>query len=307
MSTEFDEQKWLKEELASFLSAREGNPVVKNLFVPDSSLEAFKAFHLRWDDKAYHRAVSFIANKRGELPALCNPLQDIIFNRRGGEAALTKQYRKDLAETWYNSDQYESRQTRCNKFMGKVLEFHAASFLEQHYKWNLEDMEAFQKDDPLPDILATTVSRRKVAISCKSLCQSPEVFNLNVQAAANDGVSCGWLSIYSPIDYLLFRICEGAWSLAPFTDHLRVVVIPLLHAANFRLQLDDNWIDFCDPHFLDRDGQMMQFWQTRSADRQRAERTLTELSQQIDGIVICEIGDGYRFDVCKEHWYANID
>ena len=304
MDNGFDEKKWVEEELANFLRARDTNSVVKQLFVPDSSLDQFRQFHLTWDDKAYHRAVSFIANKRGELTALCDPLEEMIFNRRGGAVTLTKQYTKDLEETWYRAVQPEQRQARCNKFMGKVLEFHAASFSEQHYGWQVEEMEAFQKDSvPLPDILAKQKGANTIAIACKTLCQSPEIFGLTVQAAENNGVYRGWISVYSPIDYLLFRICEGAWSLAQFSDRFRVVMVPLLHAANFKLQLDDNWINFSRLRFLDNDNQMFQFWQTRKEARQKAEVTLAQMSQCVDGIVICEIGDGYKFSVCKEHWY----
>ncbi len=306
MGSDFDEKQWLEEELASFMRARDTSPVVKQLFVPDSSLPKFQDFHLKWDEKAFHRAVSFVANKRGNLDALCRPLQDIIFDRFGGVAALTKQYRKDLEETWYRADEHGQRQARCNKFMGKVLEFHAAAFVERHYGWQTESMEAFQVSVLSPDVLCSTNSNEKIAIACKSLCQSPEVFDLTVQAGSNNGVSVGWLSIYSPIDYLLFRICEGAWSLKQFADGYRIVMVPLLHAANFKLQLDDNWIDFSDLQFLNRDAQMVEFWRTRQAERDRAVETLRTMSGHVDGIVICDIGNDFEFTVCKEHWFREI-
>jgi hypothetical protein len=303
MNTAFDEQKWLNEELEQFLIARDSNTVVKELFVPDSTLEDFRKFHLTWDDKAYHRAVSFIARKNGVLDDLC---ERIVFDQKGGPEKLTKQYRKDLIETWYNSDDFNRRQSRCNKFMGKVLEFHAAEFLQSFYGWRLVDMEAFASGTNIPDVSLESSSNDQIAVSCKTLCQSPEVFDLNIQAGSNNGVSVGWLSIYSPVDYLLYRICEGIWSLERFNGNRRVVVVPLLHEANFKLQLNDNWLDFSDPQFLNRDAQLDNFWATRQNERAKAQQTLDKIADHIDGIVICSIGNNYEFSVCKEHWYREI-
>jgi len=306
MNTAFDEQKWLQDELEQFLLARESSLVVKELFVPDSTLEEFKKFHLVWDDKAFHRSVSFIARKNDSLDGLCGPVQRIVFDLKGGSSQLTKQYRKDLVETWYTADDYGKRQSRCNKFMGKVLEFHAAEFIRDYYGWTLEDMEAFKKNTELPDILLSSGSEQKIAASCKTLCQSPEVFDLNIQAGANNGVSVGWLSIYSPIDYLLYRICEGAWSLESFDDYRKIVVVPLLHAANFKLQLDDNWIDFSHLQFLNRDAQLNRFWANKQKERERAYETLNHMENHVDGIVICSIGNQFELSICREHWFREI-
>ena len=307
MNTAFDEKKWLEDELEQFMLARQSRPVINQIMVPDSSLEKFKNFHLAWDDKAFHRSVPFMANKRGVIDGLCGPLQRIIFDLRGGPSALSKQYQSDLKETWYLADDFNKRRDQCNKFMGKVLEFHTAEFVQNHYGWKLVYMEAFKKQTALPDILCSTKSNEAVAVSCKVLCESPEVFDLNIQAIANNGALSGWLSIYTPIDYLLYRICESAWGLQEFKDARKVIVVLLVYSANFKLQPDDNWIDFSDLRFMDRDSQLAQFWDTQKEKKKEAVETLKNLSTFVDGVVICSIGDGYQLSICKEHWYREIN
>ena len=267
--------------IEAFLEFRKSDPVLRDLLIPDSSVESFKQFHLNWDDDAAHCSVPFLAYKKKTLEGLCAPLEEIIFNRRRGVEALTSQYKSDLKEDWYLSSDANKRQARCNKFLGKFFEFHAAYSLESHFGWQLVDMEAFKHSDASidrPDFMFRTDSGETVAVSCKTLCQSPEVFDLNQQALANDGVAVGWMSPYAPINYLQFRINEAVKGLQKFDGKRKVALIQLMHPENFKLQLDDNWIDISE---ADRHG-------------------------EVDGVIISTV-DTLKLSINKQHWWREID
>jgi hypothetical protein len=303
----------LEEELWSFLKVRDRNPVIRDLFIPEAILEEFKRFHRKYDEVAFHRSILLLAHQNDELAKLCSPLHTIIFDRWGGER-LSKQYRKDLVENWYLANDPRRRFERSKMFMGKVLEFHTAVFLEKHHKWLLNDMEAFHEEKSGSDILFTSEQGRQVAVSCKSPGQHPQIFDLSLEALADkDGCSSAWLSMYSTADYLLYLIATAANDIQAPQGGRRLVVISLMNPENFKIQLRDNWIDFSRPKFLnldtqfDEDSDMAQFWKSQSMTREKAVETARELPNLVDGIVILAVARKYRISVLLEHWYRFFD
>jgi hypothetical protein len=270
-------EDYARKRVEAFLSIRSNRPVLRELLAPSSVLDSFQEFHVKWDDEAAHCSVLLLAYEKQRLDSFCFPLEELIFNRRGGVSALTPQYQADLKEDWYLGKDAKRREARCNKFLGKFYEFHAALALENHFGWQLTDMEAFtQKSAPTPraDFTFTPQVGETIAVSCKTLCQSPEMFDLNCNALANNGVSVSWISPYAPVDYLELRIREAVEGLQQFDNQRRVVLIQLLHPENFKLQLEDNWVD------------------------------ISNLCSEndVDGIVISSAG-GFELEIIKEHWF----
>ena len=285
----------------AFLAHRERRPLLRDILLPESALEVFLRFHKNWDEEAAHRSLLLLAHENDELDGLCRPLEKFIYDWKGGPDALTPQYRSDLVESWYDEQDADRRQKRFNKLQGKVFEFHVASFF-QSLKWQVTGMEAFS--GPSCADIECLKGETTISLSCKTLCQSPEMFQLSRDAVENNGVAVHWVPVYGQLDYLLFRLTEGAWSLRLSHSDRKVVVLVLVHEENFHWQLGENWIDFDNPMFFDKDQSLTSFWEKHPEKRKQAEELFPQLPTLISGIIILQVGENFALSVTKQHWYV---
>ena len=65
--------------------------------------------------------------------------------------------------------------------------------------------------------------------------------------------------MYSPVDYLVFRIYEAARQLESTSNTRIAVAIVKNYDVSYKIQLTENWIDWADPKFLRRDSEIDEF------------------------------------------------
>ena len=298
----FDEEH-VATGLQEFLEIRSSLQVLSELVIPEFQLTSFIKSHSQEHIDEDNCSIPFSLFKVGKLHSFCNPLHDFIFNRNGGRDALLSDYRGSLMEKWYQAPDPDSRFAQRNQFMGKIVEFHTAHFLEEVYGWNVLNMEAFTKG-PCPDVLLQDVLNEvQLAVSVKTLFRSPEIFRLFRSHTSNTLPSSVFMSPYAPVNYLFYRICEGAWGLEGWRDYKRVLVINLTEMLRFNQRLDLDWLDFDNLRFIHPDESLHDFWATRARERNQAAETLARMSDHVDGILICHVSPTFDIKPIRTHWY----
>lgn len=290
-------------EIDGFLIARSGCQVLREVLVPESQLASFVEFHSQEQDIASHCSVPFLAYKNNELDAFCAPLHDLIFTRRCGAASLTHQYRTSLVEKWYEGPYPHSRFNRFRRYVGQLMEFHVACFLETAFGWQVHQMEAFS-GEPCPDVvLQSDEVGTRIAASVKTLCRDEDIFDLSLSPAPVRRRGSVFMSPYAPFNYLLFRICEAAWGLSNQSSYKRLVVINLMEMLRFNGRLGADWLDFDNLRFIYPDEGLEDFWAKIGQERRRAEDTLAHMRDHVDGIVICHLCPGFDIQPSRVHRY----
>lgn len=292
-----------KGKLDSFLVARNDSPTLREVLIPECQLAAFIDFHSQDPDIASHCSVPFLAHRNDELATFCAPLQDLIFTRRGGADSLTHQYRTALVENWYAGAYPHTRFKRFGRYVGKLMEFHVATFLERAFGWQVLQMEAFSRDACPDVVLQGDKTTKPIAASVKTICRDEDIFDLSLTPAPIRRRGSVFLSPYAPFNYLLFRICEAAWSLSSWSSGKRLVVINLMESLRFHQRLRDDWLDFKNLRFIYPEVGLPDFWATRGTERNRAEDTLAHMSDHVDGIVICHLCPGFDIQPIRVHRY----
>jgi hypothetical protein len=290
-------------EIDVFLLARSKSQVLREVLLPEGQLASFVESHSQEQDIASRCSVPFLAYKNNELDAFCAPLHDLIFARRGGAASLTHQYRTSLVEKWYAGPYPHSRFNRFRRYVGQLMEFHVACFMETAFGWQVHQMEAFSRE-PCPDIvLQSDEVGTRIAASVKTLCRDEDIFDLSLSPAPVRRRRSVFMSPYAPLNYLLFRICEAAWGLSNQSSYKRLVVINLMEMLRFHGRLGEDWLDFDNLRFIYPDEGLEDFWATRAEKRERAAETLAHMSDHIEGILICHVSPGFIIKPIRIHWY----
>jgi hypothetical protein len=111
------------------------------------------------------------------------------------------------------------------------------------------------------------------------------------------------MSLYAPVNYLLYRICEAAWSLERWEDSKRIVIMNIMEMLRFHERLGLSWLDFDNLRFLYPDEGLGDFWAKIGQERRRAEDTLAHMRDHVDGIVICHVSPGFDIKPLRSHWY----
>lgn len=142
-----------------------------------------------------------------------------------------------------------------------------------------------------------------IAATVKTICRDEDIFDLSLSPSPIRRRRSVFLSPYAPFNYLLFRICEAAWSLSSWSSGKRLVVINLMESLRFHQRLSEDWLDFKNLRFIYPEVGLRDFWATRGTERNRAEDTLAHMSDHVDGIAICHISQGFSIKSIDEYWY----
>lgn len=286
--------------LAIFAEVREACPALRRVLIPDDVWPAFQAWDRQPRDDAHHRSILLLAMDRGHLSRVTSAVHRYLISGNAPRADLREQYAQDLRERWMSYPNVLERHQRCRAFLGLLVELQCAEWLEAQ-GWTIDRLEALREG---PDIVARSEGGIPTAFEAKFIGREDEDFVLVVNSLR--GPAGRWVSPYVAANYLLFRAYEAAKQLVrTAAPRVALLVIDDQTWHAFQPQLDQNWIDWCEPRFFDGDRQWTEF-----LDRQRArypdlEHDLRPALRAVAEIWIVRLS--YPFDYNREHTFGMYD
>ena len=235
------------EELRRYCTA------LRNVFIPQEQWANYKGFCLSDRDEAQHQPIMWLAYRRGYLGNFTGPIHQFILEGKPETKTITNQYKQDLVERWFLKKDFLERYRASRIFEGRLAELRFASWLRQS-GWQIFSLEAYDGEF---DIEAQSPEGAQTIFEVKYLATEEYRFLLGVQALKN-GVSSGWPSLYSPLDYLLCRTYEAANKLDR-AGPTRIATLILTDYSAFDLQLKDRWIQWDNPRLFRKDQDIQPF------------------------------------------------
>jgi len=152
------------------------------------------------------------------------------------------------------TDDSLERHQRSRVFTGRIVELQSAAWLEMR-GWSITGLEALR---PGPDIEASRDDQPH-AIEVKAIGRQDEAFEAMLKSLRNEGV-LRWMSPDGAINYLLFRAYECGKQLSDRVSR-RVAILSIEELAwhDFRVQLQEGWINWAQPRFLGDDPDWTEF------------------------------------------------
>jgi hypothetical protein len=274
--------------LVTFARARDECAALKEILVPASTWPAYRDFCSADPDEAFHAPVTYLAFKRRHLAQLTEPIHLFCLTDGKSHPSLTRQYRQDLAERWMFKKDVKQRFQVARKFQGRLAELLFAAWLH-HEGWRIEALEALGGGT---DVVATTPAGESFFFEVKHLGRDEALFDLGVEALGGGGVSFGHLSVYSPVDYLVFRIFEAAKQLSRFPGPKIVVAVLQEYDVSYAIPLKESWIDWKNPAFIRKDGDIEKFLGEKYALLPNLDDELKRCISQVDQIWFYELSHG---------------
>jgi hypothetical protein len=223
-------------------------PALHSVFLPGDIWPDFKTQQQQLDRDAGHRSRLLLALEWGRLSRLTGSIHRYLIENGRLRSNVRQQYVRDLREKWMCYQDPLERHRKSKMFIGKVTELQCAEWMET-LGWTIVDLEALREG---PDIEATrTDSNVVTAFEVKSIGVDDEDFEIMMRSIV-DGPLGGPICLYSPINYLLFRIYEAAKQLERFArPRIAIIVIDDSTWWRFQMQLDRGWLDLINPSFFD--------------------------------------------------------
>jgi hypothetical protein len=235
--------------LTDLYNLRQACCALSKVLIPDDNLQEHQSFCEHPPDSATHQSIALIAFKQGYLRALTKTLHHYCLDGEDINNALTKQYRNDLSETWGFAKETKDRFKKFRIYQGRINELLFCDWLESQ-GWQIKAMEAF---GGVCDVEATSLDGKLVAFEVKSIGHDEQLFDLEVEAFAGDGVSCDAIDLYGPLNYLIFRVYEAAKQLVKIdteATHKSIVIILEDYEMNYEIPLKEDWVNWSNPEFL---------------------------------------------------------
>lgn len=280
------------ERAAAFYNKRERCPALK-LTIPDSLLEKHFEFSNSPPDDAYHCSVPLLAYCQGHLPAFTELLHRYLLDGDQPRADLTSQYKNDLRERWFLESDPTSRYRSARLYQSRLAELSFVRWLERH-AWKINTLEAY---GGRYDVSAVAPTGQEVDFEVKFLAQREILFELN--RSSSQFPTSGWLGMYSPIDYLLFRIYEAARQLERAKSIRIAVAIVKDYQVSYQIPLTENWIDWANPSFLRRDSEIEAFLARQYEKNADLDTDIRRAIAEINEVWILK--DGGPFDLELAH------
>lgn len=242
----------LSEQVTAFYRLRSACPVLR-LTIPDELAESHIGFTKSEPDAAFHCSVPFLAYRRGCLPDFTASLHRFALEGTKVRANVITQYLSDLRETWVLEDDEISRFRKARNYLSRLAELDFARSLEAE-RWQITNLEMYGGQF---DIEGLSSDRVATAFEVKFLAQREVLFELNRASFSNP--TSGSLGVYSPIDYLLFRLYEAARQLQ--NSHAKRIAVAIVsdYDVSYRIPLSESWVDWTNPKFLKRDSEIQVF------------------------------------------------
>jgi hypothetical protein len=207
------------------------------------------------------------AFERDCLPKFTAPVHRFLLQGDELHPNLTNQYRQDLQERWLSEQTVDERHGRFRQHFGKVVELQLANWLVEQ-DWTVSALEALGGD---ADIVAESPTRDSCWFEVKYIGWETDDFRraVWVLTGGDDGGAMPALrgvpyEFLTASNYLLFRAYEAARRLqhCPVTG-IAAVVIDALSWRWFARPLEERWIQWNAPAFLEAGDEWAQFLETK--------------------------------------------
>ena len=236
----------------AFYAMRDRCPALR-FAIPDEILQKHFEFSLAPSDDAHHCSIPILAYCLGHLPEFTELIHKYILESEQLRPDVTQQYRKDFREKWLFESNPVARYRAARLYQSRIAELSFARWLERCGR-KISNLEAY---GGAFDVSAVSPAGEAVDFEIKFLAQREVVFELN--RASFQAPIATWLGMYSPIDYLLFRVFEAARQLEPSLRTRIAVAIVKDYQVSYEIPLTENWIDWTKPSFLRRDSEIEAF------------------------------------------------
>lgn len=244
--------KQIFEQVTAFYDLRNACPVLR-LAIPDELVEKHLSFTNAGPDSAHHCSVPFLAYRNGCLSEFTNSMHRFAFHGAELRKEITKQYKSDLRETWVFKNDETSRFKEARRYLSRHAELDVARWLESQ-DWQISSLEMYGGQF---DIEGSKRDYAATAFEVKFLAQQEVLFELN--RASFMSPEAIRLSMYSPMDYLLFRLYQAARQLQTTRKNRIAVAVVSDYDLSFRVPLQEGWINWKNPSFLKRDAEIQEF------------------------------------------------
>jgi hypothetical protein len=226
--------------LQEFASLRELCSALKEILVPEESWLSFCEEALKSTDAARHCFILLDAFENGFLERITSPIHRYLLEQNRPKTTLTKQYRKDLTESWMLEKSPLERHQKARIFQGRLAELRCAAWLEER-KWAITGLEALGGEF---DIAATSPKGIECAIEVKFIGQEDDKFEeIWESISSGDGVCGGFFNLYAGYNFLLFKVFEAANQLSTSTRRrLALIVISNMTWSFLKMQIKDTWM-----------------------------------------------------------------
>lgn len=266
--------------LDRFDAIRTACPALRKIIIPDDIWDEYKQSCQSVPDEAFHRPIAYLAFQRGCLASLTGPIHKYCLDGSEPKATLRPQYKQDLVEKWIFQDTKDERFKKSRMFEGHLAELIFAQWLEQE-GWNINGLEAHGEN---VDVLATPTNGDSCSFEIKHLGQEEILFDLGVEALQTNGTSAGFISVYSPVDYMLYRIYEAARQLEKVPNRKIVVMILTDFDIYYERPIQEEWIDWKAPVFFRRDNDITAFLDAKYKENPSLNNDMKHYISQIDEI-----------------------
>jgi len=274
----------LNEQITDFYDLRNSCPALK-LTIPDGIVQEHLKFTISKPDGAHHCSIPFLAYRRGCLVDFTKSLHRFALDGNKLQKEVTAQYKSDLRETWIFETDEISRFKKARSYLSRLAELDFARWLESQ-QWHVSNLEMYGGQFDVEGLqkggIATT-------FEVKFLAQREVLFELNLASFTNP--TTGWLGVYSPIDYLLFRLHEAARKLQEANTKRIAVAIVSDYDISYKIPLSEGWIDWASPKFLKRDSEIQQFLSAEYAMNQNLDTDLRTSISKLDEIWVLRYKD----------------
>lgn len=263
------------------------------LLLPDDAWQVVTTAERAGPGAAQHRSYVVLAYERGCLQHITLPIHQFLFDGVRMRDEVTQQYRQDLAERWLVEADEVARHERFRKFFGKVVELQVAKWMATQ-RWRVIGLEAL---GAAADIVAESLSGRTYSLEVKYIGQNTSDF-LRVMEALAGRAAFDTAPVYSPPNYLLFRVYEAARRLSRCQGpRAVVVVINALAWHSFALPLRNHWIRWEAPVFLPPDDDWTAFLNGQRARYPNLEAEMATLVPSLDQLWIMRVTGEYEYSL----------
>lgn len=266
---------------------REASPVLGELLLPDEMWDDFEASCIR-SDSSLHCSMLVNAVERGFIERITGPLERYLMDGGKVRDRVTKQYRKDLRETWVLADEPISRHRQAAIFRGRLTELQVAEWLESQGA-TITGLEAWGAKS---DLEFTDAQGHSCRMEVKYIGEEEAVLEAMIDHREGRHPD-SFRAMYDACDYMLIRAFEAAVQLEGKPNR-RVVCIALSHRATYLYDtpIEHNWMKWGNPK-LSRKGQTKKMREFMARIDEEYPRIDAEL--------------GPRFAALDEIWILGMD
>ncbi len=266
--------------LQEFVALRELCSALKEVLVPEEFWLSFREEALKSTDGARHYFILLGAFKNRFLERITSPIHRYLLEQNRPKITLTKQYRKDLTESWMLKESPLERHRKARIFQGRLAELRCAAWLEER-KWTITGLEAL---GGVFDIEATSPQGIEWAIEVKFIGQEDDKFEeIQESISSGDGVCGGFFNLYAGYNFLLFKVFEAANQLSASTKRrLALIVISNMTWSFLEMQIKDEWMRNRPLSFFDVEASPE--WK-RFLSRKKMERRFANIENELDSKV----------------------